>query len=200
MIANRMMAWGGLAVVLAGGVCGCAERPPDVIVVERLRDVHRIAVAPFADGPGASGINSGTAVTGLVINRLSQSGRFTLVERSQLKQILDERDLQAADLVDQSKAAEVGKLIGVDAIVTGSVTQYDSDKTVVYVHVVPIVGWSYRVGASVRIVDVKSGEIIYSHSMGGSSGKDFTEAGTQAVEKLTAPLLTALASEKPPAA
>jgi len=136
------------------------------MIVERLRDIRCVAVAPLTDGPGVNGVNSGEAVAGLIINGLMQVGRLTVAERSQMKRVLDERNLQSCDLVDQSKAIEVGRLIGADAIVTGSVNEYDSDKSVVYIDIIPIVTRSFRVGASIRVVDVRNGEIIYSHSMG----------------------------------
>jgi curli biogenesis system outer membrane secretion channel CsgG len=159
---------------------------------QRCAAISRIAVLPFTDGPGDHAMNSGNAVAGFITERLAQIGRFRLVERSQLKSIMDELDLQAADLIDPATAAKVGKLAGVDAVVTGSVSQYDSDKTVVYLHVVPIVGWSYKIGATVRIVDVNGGAIVYSNSASGASASDFTEAGKQAVTKMVQPLLNEL--------
>lgn len=175
---------------------GCAEPFTGVMDTQRLSQVQRMAVVSFTDGPGVGAVNSGNAVVGFLIDRLAQSGRFKLIERAQIRRILEEQDLQASDLIDPATAARIGKIAGVDAIVTGSVNQYDSDKTIVHIYVIPIVSWSYRVGASVRIVDVQDGEIIYTNSKSGSSGKDYNEAGTQAVEKLLSPMLTALAKAK----
>ena len=83
-----------------------------------------------------------------------------------------------------------------EAVITGSVSQYDKDKTVVYVYVVPIVGWSYKVGATLRMIDASNGDIVYAHSASGSSGNNYTEAGQEAVKKLLGPLLTSMKTSK----
>jgi curli biogenesis system outer membrane secretion channel CsgG len=181
---TRILLFAPLAIV---GPLGCADQ--DLVMdVQRCSEVQRLAVLPFADGPGPSGLNSGSAVAGFVLDCLVQGGRYQLVERSRLKAIMDERELQAADLIDPATAAEVGKAAGVDAVITGSVSQYDSDKTVVYIHIIPVITRSYRVGATVRIIDVNDGMIIYANSESGSSGSNYTEAGKKAIDKAFKPL------------
>ncbi len=81
-------------------------------------------------------------------------------------------------------------MLGVQGVILGSVSQYDMDKTTVYVHVIPIVSKDYKIGATLRLIDVSNGEIIYAHSACGSSGSDFTQAGRQAAQKLLDPLLS----------
>jgi len=46
---------------------------------------------------------------------------FVVVERQRMDQLLDELKLGQSGLVDESQAAEVGKLLGVDAILTGQI-------------------------------------------------------------------------------
>ena len=175
----------GVAVALAG----CTE--PDLVMdLQRCSEVRRLAILPFTDGPGNDGLNSGTAVAGFVLDLLVRSGQYQLVERSRLKAIMSEMDLQATDLIDPSTAARVGKVAGVDAVVTGSVSQYNSDKTVVYIYIVPVIGWKYQIGTTVRMVDVQNGAIIYSNSGAGQSGKNYTEAGKKAVETAFKPLFS----------
>jgi len=170
------------------GLIGCAEQPA-LMNAERLSGVKTLAVLPFEDAPGSYGRNSGTAVCGFITSEMVMQNRYRLVERSKLRSLLDEQDLQVSDLTNPQTAARVGKLLGVQAVIVGSVSQYDMDKTTVYVHVVPIVSKDYKVGASVRMIDVTNGQIIYAHSACGNSGNNFTEAGKQAAQKLLAPLL-----------
>jgi TolB-like protein len=49
--------------------------------------------------------------------------RFKVIERAQLEKILDEQKLGLTGIIDASTAVEIGKGIGVDAVLLGSVTQ-----------------------------------------------------------------------------
>ena len=168
-------------------VSSCAEEP-EMMNTERLSLVKRLAVLPFQDGPGTYAQNSGNAVTGFVTSELAKCDKYRVLERSRLKTVIDEQDLQVSGIMDQDTAIKVGKVLGADAVVLGSVTQYDMDKTQVYVHVIPIVSREYNVGAAIRMIDVNTGEVIYAHSASGKSGSSFTEAGKQAAQRLLVPL------------
>lgn len=49
---------------------------------------------------------------------------FTVIERSQLERILDEQKLNMSGALDQETLKQIGKVLGVDALVLGSVTSY----------------------------------------------------------------------------
>ena len=53
---------------------------------------------------------------------LVSPGQFEVVERRQLVKVLNEHDLGTSGLLDADAMGKVGKILGVDAIVTGSVT------------------------------------------------------------------------------
>ena len=69
--------------------------------------------------------------------------RFKLFERTQLEKILEEQKLGMTGVLDASTAAEIGKGIGVDAIVLGSVTRAGRN-----------------VSIDVRLIDTETAEII----------------------------------------
>lgn len=54
--------------------------------------------------------------------RLFMTKRFDVVERSLLNKVLQEQNLGMSGLIDASSAAKIGKMLGVDAIVTGTIT------------------------------------------------------------------------------
>ena len=85
-----------------------------------VSDIKRVAVFDFA-GPGNSGQMLATKFT----NQLWKSQYFSLMERKELKKILDEHALQMSGIVNDSTVVEFGKLIGVDGIIVGDVTAYD---------------------------------------------------------------------------
>ncbi len=59
---------------------------------------------------------------------------FDLVERSQLEAIMQEQQLSNSGVINEAQAAQIGKVLGIDAIITGSVsyTSVDEKKTEKY--------------------------------------------------------------------
>ena len=70
------------------------------------------------------GDNLGAAAADELVTQLFKSGRFSLVERSQLEAVLAEQELGQSGLVTSSQAAEIGRLLGVQLILTGSITKF----------------------------------------------------------------------------
>jgi len=169
------------------GLLGCVEQP-QMINIERLSELNRLAVLPFEDSPGMHGRNSGNAVAGFVTGELLKHKRYRIIERSKIKSVLDEQDLQISDLIDPETAVKIGKMLGVDGVILGSVSEYEMDKTQVYIHMIPIITKEYKVGATLRMIDVTNGEIVYAHSACGKSGNSFTEAGRLSARQLLGPL------------
>jgi len=61
-----------------------------------------------------------------LITRLFMTKRFEVVERQLLSKVIDEHKLTLAGFVDPNSAKELGKLLGVDAIATGTITDLDA--------------------------------------------------------------------------
>lgn len=72
----------------------------------------------------------GKAAADLLIARLVQHGSIMVIERDALNKLITEQNLTNSDRSDPSTAAKLGKILGVDAIVLGSVIKYNfEDKT-----------------------------------------------------------------------
>jgi len=93
---------------------------------------------------------------------------FTVVERSQLEKVLQEQNLSNTGIVDDAQAASIGKVLGIDAIIMGSVS-YTSKDEPSKSQLVDLTGKSYTqyctkrtvsADARIKIVDVNSGKII----------------------------------------
>ena len=74
------------------------------------------------------GDNLGDAAADELVTQLFKTGTFSLVERSQLDAILAEQNLGQSGRVNPSQAAEIGRLLGVQVILTGSITKFSIDK------------------------------------------------------------------------
>ncbi len=66
-----------------------------------------------------------SALTERLTEELLKSGRYTLVDRSQLNQVLEEQALQQAGCTSQECAVKAGKVLGVKKLVTGRVTKLE---------------------------------------------------------------------------
>jgi hypothetical protein len=97
------------AWLLAAGVPAQAQNK-ELIAVLDLRPV------------GASDVEA-SAVTDRLREELLRTGRFTLVDRSQMDAVLGEQALQQAGCTEQECAVQVGQLLGVRKIVAGKLTR-----------------------------------------------------------------------------
>ena len=102
--------------------------------------------------------------TDLMINALLSTNRFRVFERSKLDLILQEQNFQHfSGLVDQTTAVKLGKMIGVDSILTGSLTNVAFTKGERFKFGPFKFRKSYiKVVMAIRIIDVTTGEILYS--------------------------------------
>ncbi len=101
----------------------------------------RLAIFDFDNAAASGGISSpffqastpniGKAVADLLVTRLVQDGSATVIERNAIDKLLAEQDLTNSDRTDPMTAAKLGRVLGVDAIVLGSVTHYDYEDKIV---------------------------------------------------------------------
>ena len=81
----------------------------------------RIAVINFEDRSGY-GHNIGQGVADMLVTSLVESKKFIVIERAELDAILKEQGLGQTGLVTPQSAATVGQLLGLQRIITGSIT------------------------------------------------------------------------------
>ncbi len=89
-----------------------------------VSDIKRIAVFDF-NGPE----KSGEIIAGKFTTKLWKTQYFSIMERKELKKILEEHALQMSGIIDNATVVEYGKIIGVDGIVLGDVTAYKVSST-----------------------------------------------------------------------
>jgi TolB-like protein len=107
-----------------------------------------IAVFPFTNGGSFGSDKEDLAalevgVQQMLLTELAQNPALRIVDRSVLKQILEEQNLASAGRVDAATAARVGKLVGARYAVTGVFMDLNGN---------------FRLDG--RIVDVETGEVL----------------------------------------
>jgi len=109
----------------------------------------------------------------MLTTSLVKTARFEIVERNKIDKVFKEQNFGMSGMVDENTAAEVGKLLGAEYVVFGSITsatRKDIDKFG-YILV------RIEVGIDVRAVNTTTGKILLSESaIGVSESKLVTTA------------------------
>jgi curli biogenesis system outer membrane secretion channel CsgG len=95
----------------------------------------RVAVLNFDYGTVQTAVSSvfgtnvdvGKGISDLLVQQLVTDGKYSLIERNAIDKILNEQNFANSDRVDPTTAAKIGKVLGVDAVIMGSITQFGRD-------------------------------------------------------------------------
>lgn len=151
----------------------------------------RVAVLNFDYGTVRSGISAifgtdvdvGTGVSDMLVEKLVQGGVYSVIERKAIDKVLMEQNFSNSDRADPTSAAKIGRLLGVDAIIIGSITQFGRDDKQTNLGGGGFGGVTRKwglggvgvrsakavVGLTARLVNVDTGEIVAVGSGQGSS-------------------------------
>ena len=66
----------------------------------------------------------GKGIADMVVTNLVRDGTYSVIERKQLEKILQEQNFSNSDRANPATAAKIGKVLGVNAIVIGTITQF----------------------------------------------------------------------------
>jgi TolB-like protein len=99
-----------------------------------------IAVLPFDNRSGNAEITN--TVQDKMITSLYSLKRFKIIERSQIDKVMSEQKLGMTGAIDPAKAVKAGKILGVDAILMGSISS------------------SNGIGMDARLIDTENGTVI----------------------------------------
>ncbi len=103
----------------------------------------KIAVIPFTDLQKQRIMVLGSYIAEELTTNLFLTGKFKIVERSLLKQVLDELKFGQTGVVDSTSAKQLGKMTGVDALVAGTITDLGS-----------------YIAVNCRLIETESGEVF----------------------------------------
>ena len=84
----------------------------------------KLRVAVFDPSSSGTPIDEGTkvAVREIISSTLVNTGKYNIVERSLLQQIMKEQEFSNTDVVDDSQATQLGKLAGANKVVLSVIT------------------------------------------------------------------------------
>lgn len=138
----------------------------------------RVGVVNFQNKTPSRTIGVGEAAADILGTILQKTERFIIIPQQDMTSILDQQALGASGAIDPASAAKMGKVLGLNAIVTGAVTAYseaeEGSDYLVYKSKKQIA----RVTVDYRIVDTTtgiqiaadSGQGVYEKKTGGALG------------------------------
>jgi len=165
----------GFAILLLTLVCPAATPRKRVSVM----DFEFGTVQRWWDGNW----DIGKGISDLLVDRLLSEGTFSVIERRKLDTVLAEQNFSTSERADSSSAARIGKVLGVNAIILGSVTQFGTEKK--DFNAGGIGGGRGGLGAgkmgtregkasvaiTARIIDINTGEVLASSTGRGQSSR-----------------------------
>jgi len=116
-----------VSLVIAGLVIAAAVLP--------AQQKKRVAVMNFDYATVQSSVQAifganqdiGKGIADLLVDKLVNDGTYSVIERKMLDKIIAEQNFSNSDRADPNSAAKIGKILGVDAIIVGSITQFGRD-------------------------------------------------------------------------
>ncbi len=113
-----------LAAVLGGGTL-VAQAPAKRRVA--VLDFDYATVHQYVYDLFGSDQDIGKGIADMLVTNLVRNGAYSVIERKQLDRVLQEQNFQQSGRADPSSAVQLAKILGVDAIIIGSITQFGRD-------------------------------------------------------------------------
>ena len=166
--------------------------------------LKRIAVVDFVDKTDYGKGRLGIAASDILEGELQRSGKFTIVSQSGMDEVLNVQGLGQSGAIDPATAVKAGKLVGANAIINGSISEFGIKKSGFSVPgVVGSKTLRARAVVDINLIDATTGVILLSQTaegeesttaakllnIGGEGTYDETLAGKalrQAITKLVA--------------
>jgi len=115
----------------------------------------------------------GGGIADMLITDLVNTGKFSVVERERLEEILQEQHLGVEGVTSAATAAKIGRVLGVQLFVFGSVTEFNIERKIYSLPIVgKVVDGKARCALQARLVNVETSEIMA--AMEGSGRKSQT--------------------------
>lgn len=114
------------------------------------RSVKRVAVIPFA-GPRGGASYSGAVLSERLVSRLLARGGLEVVERPLLDSVLREQKLGLFGVMDPRTAQALGRVLGVDAILSGTAVELRNGRVEVNARLIHAETAQVLAGASGRV-------------------------------------------------
>lgn len=137
----------------------------------------RIAVTKFDNkAQGSYGNwNIGEGMAEMLTTELIKTGRFVVIERRALQDVVDEQKLGQSGLVQKETASKIGQILGAQMVVSGVVSEFEQTESgggkgvSLFGLSIGSKSSNAHVAVDVRMIDTVTGQVIYSHNAAGKA-------------------------------
>lgn len=102
----------------------------------------------------------GGGIADMLVTKFVESKKFKVIERSELELVMKEQKLGLTGVITPQTAAQIGKILGVEYMVIGTVNEYGTKSSDVGAFGVGVKSHSAVVGLDIRVIDTSTAEIV----------------------------------------
>jgi len=124
----------------------------------------RVGIVEFVNKSSYGAGRLGTSASDILTTELFKTGAFIMIERDRLKQVLGEQALGQTGAVSAETAAQAGKVLGLNALVTGSISQFGVSTGGADYGVYKQKVQTAKCTVDVRVVDASTGQLLFADS------------------------------------
>lgn len=179
--------------VLVGTILALVLSFPNLFAQEKKRvavlDFDYATVSSSVAAIFGTNVDVGRGVGDLLVNKLVEGGKYSVIERKALDAVLAEQNFSNSNRANPGSAAQIGKVLGVDAIIIGSITQFGRDDKNTSLGGLGAVTGGFGlgrvgrkkakavVGLNSRVIDINTAEILAVAKGFGESKRSGTSLG-----------------------
>ncbi len=167
--------WRALLLALACVVSACSTATVGQWVRPGAAPVARLAVLPFDNQTAA--VRAGSVVADVLASELLAAGGLPVADPGEVGDLLRRENLDPIDVARWPAPARLGRLLQVSHVLQGAVTEYRYK---------PGLSETPVVGVTARVVEVASGEVVWTATHAASGSTWFREDGLARVVQLVA--------------
>jgi curli biogenesis system outer membrane secretion channel CsgG len=167
-----------------GGASATVVRStPDAPTIDQARAApadgpqHRIAVSAFEFRAGQGSKEIGDGMADMLTDSLTNTGRFIVLERERLNEVMAEQDLAGTGRFAKETVAPTGELEGAELLVRGSITTFDPKCAGGSAIIVS--GNQACIAVNIRIIDARTGRVVSATTVEGTAVKTTVGLVTQ---------------------
>jgi curli biogenesis system outer membrane secretion channel CsgG len=129
----------------------------------------RIAVKAFTFKAARGSGKIGKGMSDMLADALFNSGRFIVLEREHVKDVIQEQDFGASGRVKRDTAASIGEIEGAQLIIRGSVIQFEPNCR--GGSIILLSAKTACIAINLRIVDARTSRVVNATTVEGTSSE-----------------------------